>query len=168
MQLSEFVWILCSSVWFVFNNFLLIDATDRSKINSNHHRIFFCVSLYPLSFFSNTPFRWDGRCSKKNYRFSSLFEQIFRSLKINDSFCHSCFEKFVCSVNGRLFFKVLWTNDQIKIIRVFFVCFENLFKYLWTIHFVCSMFVNFSFQKNVDRLQIWCPSLPLIGSTISR
>jgi len=30
LQLSE--WTLRSSVWVVFNNFLLIDATDRSKI----------------------------------------------------------------------------------------------------------------------------------------
>ena len=34
---------------------LLKDAIDRSKISSNHHRIYFDVSLYPL-FFANTPF----------------------------------------------------------------------------------------------------------------
>ena len=43
MHLSEFVWTLRSSVLVFFNNFLLIDATDRS--------------LYPLSFFANTPFK---------------------------------------------------------------------------------------------------------------
>ena len=32
MQLSEFVWTLRSSVKVVFNNFLLKDETDRSKI----------------------------------------------------------------------------------------------------------------------------------------
>ena len=37
-----------------FNNFLLIDSTDRSKISSNHHRIIFDVSQYPLSFFAKT------------------------------------------------------------------------------------------------------------------
>ena len=32
----------------VFNNFLLIDATDISKIRKDQHRIFFDVNLYPL------------------------------------------------------------------------------------------------------------------------
>ena len=32
------------------------NSTDRSKIRSDHHRIVFDVSLYPLSFFRNTPF----------------------------------------------------------------------------------------------------------------
>ena len=39
-----------------FNNFLLIDATDRSKISSDQKRFFIALSLYPLSFFANTPF----------------------------------------------------------------------------------------------------------------
>ena len=56
LQLSEFVWTLRSSVWIVFNNFLLIDATDSCKIRSDQKRLFFAVSLYPLSFFANTPF----------------------------------------------------------------------------------------------------------------
>ena len=47
---------LCSSVWVDFNIFLLMDATDRIKISSDHHRIFFDVTLYPHSFFTNTPF----------------------------------------------------------------------------------------------------------------
>ena len=34
LQLSEFVWTLRSSVRFVFNNFLLVDETDRNKISS--------------------------------------------------------------------------------------------------------------------------------------
>ena len=57
LQFSEIVRTLRSSVWVVFNNFLLIDSTDRSKISSNPHRIFIDVSLYPLSFFANTPFK---------------------------------------------------------------------------------------------------------------
>ena len=57
LQLSEFVWALHSLVLVVLNHFLLIDATDRTKINSNHHRIFFDVSLYTLSFFANNPFK---------------------------------------------------------------------------------------------------------------
>ena len=46
-----------SSTWVVFNNFLLIDATDRKKISSDQRRLFFAISLYPLSFFANTPFK---------------------------------------------------------------------------------------------------------------
>ena len=53
----EFVWTLRSSVLVVFNNFLLIDATNRSNISSNQKRLFFAASLYPLSFFANTPFK---------------------------------------------------------------------------------------------------------------
>ena len=57
LELSEFVWMIRSSVWVGFNNFLLIDATDRSKISSVQKRLFFAVSLYPLSFFADTPFK---------------------------------------------------------------------------------------------------------------
>ena len=46
-----------SSMWVVFNNFLLIDATDRSKISNDQKRFFIALSLYPLSFFANTPFK---------------------------------------------------------------------------------------------------------------
>ena len=56
LQFSEFVWALSYSVWDVFNKFLLIDATDRSKISSDQKRFFIALSLYPLSFFANTPF----------------------------------------------------------------------------------------------------------------
>ena len=40
-----------------FLTIFLIDATDRSKISSDQTRLFFAVSLYPLSVFSNTPFK---------------------------------------------------------------------------------------------------------------
>ena len=43
-------------IWEVFNNFLLIDATDRSKISGDQKRFFIVLSLYPLSFFANTAF----------------------------------------------------------------------------------------------------------------
>ena len=56
LQFSEFVWALRYSVWDVFNNFFLIDATDRSKISGDQKRFFIALSLYPLSFFANTPF----------------------------------------------------------------------------------------------------------------
>ena len=48
---------LRSSVWDVFINFLLLDAADRSKISSDQKRFFIALSLYPLSFFANTPFK---------------------------------------------------------------------------------------------------------------
>ena len=41
-----------------FNSFLHIDETDRSKIISDQKRLFIVLSLYPLSFFANTPFNW--------------------------------------------------------------------------------------------------------------
>ena len=57
MHLSEFLRTLRSSVLVVFNNFLLIDATARSKISSDQKRVLIALSLYPLSFFANTPFK---------------------------------------------------------------------------------------------------------------
>ena len=57
LQLSVFVWTLRSSVWVVFNHFLLIDATDRSKISSDQNRLFFAVSTNSFSFFANNPFK---------------------------------------------------------------------------------------------------------------
>jgi len=59
LNLSEFVWALRSSVLVVDNNFLLIDAIDRSKISRDQKRFFIALSLYPLSFFANTPFNLD-------------------------------------------------------------------------------------------------------------
>ena len=78
LQLVEFLWTLCSFLWVDFNNFLLIYATDRSKnkISSNHHWIFFEISLYLLSFYKNTPFqklrKYTWRCSLRLFgsRFS--------------------------------------------------------------------------------------------------
>ena len=58
MQFSPFVWALSYSVRDVFDKFLLIDATYRSRISSDQKRFFISLSLYPLSFFANTPFNW--------------------------------------------------------------------------------------------------------------
>ena len=66
LQFSQFVWTPSYSVWDVFNNFLLIDATDRSKISSDQERFFIALSLYPLSFFANTPFKCIFLASKHN------------------------------------------------------------------------------------------------------
>jgi len=54
LKLFVFIWTLRSSEWVVFTNFLLKDATDRSKISSDQKCLFFTVSL---SFFANTPFK---------------------------------------------------------------------------------------------------------------
>ena len=45
-----------SQFWDVFNNFLLKDATDRSKISSDQKRFFIALSLYPL-FLQTLPLR---------------------------------------------------------------------------------------------------------------
>ena len=47
LHLSEFVRTLRSSVVVVFNNFLLIDATDRSKISSDQKRFFYRIKPIP-------------------------------------------------------------------------------------------------------------------------
>ena len=57
LQFSQFVWALSCYELDVFNKFLLIDATDKSKISSDKKRFFIALSLYPLSFFANTPFK---------------------------------------------------------------------------------------------------------------
>ena len=47
LQFSQFVWPLSYSVWGVFSNFLLIDATDRSKISSDQKRFFYRIKPIP-------------------------------------------------------------------------------------------------------------------------
>ena len=58
LHLSEFVWIIRTSVLVVFNNIFLFDATDRSKISSDQKRIkpytlFHFSRTLPLIVFSN-------------------------------------------------------------------------------------------------------------------
>ena len=55
LQFSQFVWALSYSVLVVFNNFLNMDATDRSKISSDQKGLFFVVRLYPFSFWRTLP-----------------------------------------------------------------------------------------------------------------
>ena len=57
LQFSEFVWALSYSVWDVFNNFPLIDATDRSKISSDQRRFFIALNLYPFHFSRTLPLK---------------------------------------------------------------------------------------------------------------
>ena len=88
LYLSEFVWTLRSSVLVVFNNFVLIDATDRSKISSDQKRIFIALSLYPLSFFANTPFKfiqanlkkWDSILSNTVNRFNFIVQNTWKRI----------------------------------------------------------------------------------------
>ena len=67
-QLPQFVWALRSWVRNVFVNFLHIDATDRSKISTDQKRFFIALSLYPLSFFANTPFKLNNNWGKTTKR----------------------------------------------------------------------------------------------------
>ena len=68
MHLPELVWTLHSSVLAVLTIFSL-KTQRRSKISSDQKRFFIALSLYPLSFFANTPFK-----STLNY---SLFGHVF-------------------------------------------------------------------------------------------
>ena len=47
LHLSEFVLTLRSTVLVVFNNFVLIDATDRSKISSDQKRFLYFIKPVP-------------------------------------------------------------------------------------------------------------------------
>ena len=101
-QLPQFVWALRSSVWDVFINFLLLDATDRSKISSDQKRFFIALSLYPLSFFANTPFKvrtisWSlyqvRTISRSFYQFRTLSRRIYQVRTISRSLYQ--FEKYI-------------------------------------------------------------------------
>ena len=72
LHLSEFVRTLRSSVLVVFNNFLLIDATDKNKISSDQKRFFIALSVYPLSFFANTPFNVKKKLGEGGVRAKEL------------------------------------------------------------------------------------------------
>ena len=54
-QLPQFVWALRSSVWDVFINFLLIDATDKSKISSDQKRFWSHQTYTPFHFSRTLP-----------------------------------------------------------------------------------------------------------------
>ena len=61
------------SQWDVFNNFLLIDETDISKISSDQKRLFIALSLYPLSFFATTPIKYVMKHEKFRFIYYFLF-----------------------------------------------------------------------------------------------
>ena len=58
LHLFEFVWTQRSAVLVVFNNFLLIDATDKSKFSSDQKRFFIALSLYPFHFSRKLPLNY--------------------------------------------------------------------------------------------------------------
>ena len=92
LHLSEFVWTLRSSVLVVFNNFLLIDATERRKIRSDQKRFFIALSLYPFHFSRTLPL------IKKNYEnFPFLFFSV----------CNVHIYLAVCS-------KIFYVNNNIE------------------------------------------------------
>jgi len=59
LQLSEFVWTLRSSAWVVFNNFLLIDATDIEARLVVIEIAYFSPLAYTPFHLSHTPFKED-------------------------------------------------------------------------------------------------------------
>ena len=74
LQLSDFVRTLRSSAWVVFNNFLLIDATDRNKISSDQKRLFFAYNVEDIVVFLGL------KVFNSNNSYTSLF---FRETTIN-------------------------------------------------------------------------------------
>ena len=75
LTFSQLVWTPCYSVWDVFNNFLLIDATDRSKISSDQKRFFIAFSLYPFHFSRTLPLSLSRNTTKLLKLFSAYREK---------------------------------------------------------------------------------------------
>ena len=99
LQLSEFVWTLRSSVKVVFNNFLLIDATDRSKITRDQKRLFFAVS--PLSFFAITSFKVNIYLGSKLILLSlNGCYLCLRLIILSLTECFLCLRLILLSLNG--------------------------------------------------------------------
>ena len=67
LQFSQFVWALRSSVWEVFNNFLLLGATDRSKIRSDQKRFLSHLAYTPFHFSRTLPLRQNKIIGKRNF-----------------------------------------------------------------------------------------------------
>ena len=111
LQLSEFVWMQRSSVWVVFNNFLLIDATDRSKISCYQKRLFFALSLYSLSFFLYGPFKLKFYKMKKGQRSRKLLWLVKVSVLKKSS---SIIEIYIIKLFVHLYVCYGWLNGWIK------------------------------------------------------
>ena len=76
------IWMICLELNWFFTirveccNFLLRDATDRSKNSSDQKRLYFTVNLYPLSFFKKNPFNY------KYERHNVVEKGILRNKKV--------------------------------------------------------------------------------------
>jgi len=78
------------SVWDVFNNFFLTDATDRSKISSDQKHCFIAFSLLGV-FFANTPF-------KDSYNWAIFLTNVLITIVLFTdlmSFSNKTFEKTI-------------------------------------------------------------------------
>ena len=72
LQFCQFVWTPCYPYETSFTIFSVVDATDRSKISTDQKRFFIALSLHPLSFFANTPFKIILLCHPVMYLKSSF------------------------------------------------------------------------------------------------
>ena len=120
-QLSEFVWTMRSSVWVVFNHFLLIDATDRSKTGSDQDRIKFDISLYPFHFSRTLPLTFDV--------YSAGLVTIWKDKTwyVNVSFDETEYEMADRVWNSNLKFFCFISLDALQKIN----CFHNFILYLF-------------------------------------
>ena len=110
--------------------FLLIDATDWNKISGDQKRFFIALSLYPLSFFANTPFKskiyfsfqlrrtvnkWMGNfpCFSSSINISSTLIISIARVLINElSFCHKL--RFYNSYILELYLKLIDRTHSLK------------------------------------------------------
>ena len=106
LHLSKFVMTLRSSVLVVFNNFHLIDATDRSKISSDQKRFFIAFSLYPLSFFANTPFNCN--CSLEALNISTCIGKVITSNSLQVSFYFQPGSNIFLAINCTFLISYTW------------------------------------------------------------
>ena len=144
LHLSEFVWTLRSLVLVVLNNFLLIDATERSKIVSDQKRFFIALSLYPIHFSRTLPL------NTLQYCFIGVF--LYPLLSV----CH-------CSYN--CYFTFLFPNNYccvllitlVQITRKIVLGFSNRMKTAWWCTKYKKTSLSFCIDGNTDKTlsKIW-------------
>ena len=109
-------WKSVKTVCDVFNEFLLIDAIDRSKISSDQKHFFIALSLYPLSISRTLPLSWVWdlvlNLGIKNYELR-IYEfksqaQVYYQIRLQNICQHLNIELFVL-------IKVTLFNSLIKI-----------------------------------------------------
>ena len=96
LHLSEFVWSMDTTFFGInrFNNFLLIDATDRSKISSDQKRFFIALSLYPPHFSRTLPLILQRTC----FQLTFYREFCLRTCSMQWWIFHSNVEKLTYSL----------------------------------------------------------------------